>query len=169
MSRGPYPLRPFLPADTMSLRELFAQSIEELTQEDYSEDQRVAWASTAEDAVAFGARLGAMVTLVAMEEGEHLGFGALKDNMVLDMLYVHPFRAGEGVGTTLADALEKIAANRGAKTITADVSDTAAIFFERRGYLPVRRNTVEIDGAWLANTTMCKELKPMSAATGASA
>ena len=168
MSGGPYPLRPFLPADTMSLRELFAQSIEELTQEDYSEDQRVAWASTAEDAVGFGARLGGMVTLVAEAEGEHLGFGSLKDNTVIDMLYVHPYHAGEGVGTTLADALEKIAANRGAKTITADVSDTAAIFFERRGYLPIQRNTVEIDDMWLANTTMRKELKPIGAARPAS-
>jgi len=48
-----YPLRPFLPADTMALRELFAQSIEELTQEDYDEDQRAAWASAAEDAAEF--------------------------------------------------------------------------------------------------------------------
>ena len=38
-----YPLRPFLPADTMALRDLFAQSIEELTAEDYNEDQRLAW------------------------------------------------------------------------------------------------------------------------------
>ena len=38
-----FPLRPFLPADTMALRDLFAQSIEELTAEDYDEDQRLAW------------------------------------------------------------------------------------------------------------------------------
>ena len=48
-----YPLRPFLPGDTIALRELFAQSIEELTADDYDEDQRVAWASTAADAEAF--------------------------------------------------------------------------------------------------------------------
>ena len=54
-----FPLRPFLPADTMALRDLFAQSIEELTAEDYDEDQRLAWISTAEDADAFAKRLAA--------------------------------------------------------------------------------------------------------------
>jgi putative acetyltransferase len=153
-----YPLRPFLPTDTLGLRELFAQSIEELAQEDYTEDQRAAWASRAEDAAAFGERLGSMVTLVVEQEGEPLGFGSLRSNSVLDMLYVHPFYAGEGVGTALADALERIAANRGAQSITADVSDSAAIFFEGRGYVPQERNTIEIDGEWLTSTTMRKEL-----------
>ena len=44
MTLHTYPLRPFLPGDTMALRELFAQSIEELTQDDYDEEQRAAWA-----------------------------------------------------------------------------------------------------------------------------
>ncbi len=54
-----YPLRPFMPADTMALRDLFAQSIEELTAEDYNEDQRLAWVTAAEDAEAFAERLQA--------------------------------------------------------------------------------------------------------------
>ncbi len=60
-SAADFPLRPFLPGDTMALRELFAQSIEELTQDDYDEDQRIAWVSAAEDADAFSERLGAIV------------------------------------------------------------------------------------------------------------
>ena len=50
--RPTHPLRPFMPADAIGLRELFAASIEELTQDDYDEDQRAAWASLAEDAQA---------------------------------------------------------------------------------------------------------------------
>jgi putative acetyltransferase len=160
-TRPTHPLRPFMPADTMALRELFAASIEELTQDDYDEDQRVAWASAAEDAQAFAKRLGSMVTLVVMIEGEYAGFGSLKDNTVLDMLFVHPYHAGEGVGTALCDALERIAAARGATEITVDASETATPFFEDRGYVATRRNSVPIDDQWLTNTTMVKKLTPV--------
>lgn len=153
-----YPLRPFLPADTMALRDLYAQSIDELTVDDYDEDQRIAWASTAEDAGEFRSRLANMLTLVVQLDGEYLGFGSLKDNKTIDMLYVHPDYAGEGVGTALADALEKIAAARGTEAITVDASDTAVPFFERRGYIATQRNSIPRDDQWLSNTTMVKRL-----------
>lgn len=163
MSAPAYPLRPFLPADAMGLRELFAQSIEELTQDDYDEDQRAAWAATAEDAQAFAKRLGSALTLIVQIEGEYAGFASLKDNKIIDMLYVHPFHAGEGVGTALCDALEKLATARGSEAISVDASDTAETFFESRGYAPVRRNSMPLDDQWLSNTTMTKPLKPATA------
>jgi putative acetyltransferase len=153
-----YPLRPFLAADTMALRDLFAQSIEELTAEDYDEDQRVAWAATAADAEAFAARLGAMVTLVVQVDGAYAGFASLKDNTIFDMLYVHPHYAGQGIGTALADAVERLAQARGAKEITVEASDTAEPFFEDRGYQATQRNMVPRDDLWLTNTTMKKRL-----------
>ena len=94
-----FPLRPYLPGDTMALRELFAQSIEELTQDDYDEDQRIAWASAAEDANAFAKRLAQSLTLVVQLDGEYLCFASLRDNKIIDMLFVHPYYASEGVGT----------------------------------------------------------------------
>lgn len=153
-----YPLRPFLPADTMALRELFAQSIEELTAEDYNEEQRVAWAATAEDAQAFANRLGAMVTLVIQVDGEYAGFASLKNNNQFDMLYVHPHHAGEGIGAALADAVERLARGRGATEITVEASDTAEPFFEARGYEATQRNMLPLDDQWLPNTTMKKRL-----------
>ena len=153
-----YPLRPFLPADTMALRELFAQSIEELTADDYDEDQRVAWAATAADAEAFAERLGGMVTLIVQVDGEHAGFASLKNNDTFEMLYVHPHFAGQGVGRALADAIERLAQARGAKEITVEASDTAEPFFEGRGYVGSQRNMIPRDDLWLPNTTMKKQL-----------
>ena len=160
-----HPLRPFLRSDTPELIELFAQSIEELTQEEYDEEQRLAWASAAADAQAFGGRLAGMVTLVVMADEDYAGFGSLKDNTHIDMLYVHPFFAGEGVGTTIAEALERIAAGRGASEITVEASETAVMFFEGRGYVATQRNLMPRNDQWLSNTTMKKSLEP--AATGA--
>jgi putative acetyltransferase len=158
-----FPLRPFLPADAMALRDLFGQSIEELTVDDYDEDQRLAWAASAADAGEFRARLGGMLTLVVHLDGEYLGFGSLKDNKTIEMLYVHPDFVGEGVGSALAGALEKIAEARGAEAITVDASDTAVPFFEARGYAAVRRNSVPREDQWLSNTTMVKPLKESKA------
>ena len=151
-----YPLRPFLRADTAALQDLFAQSIEELTADDYNEDQRLAWVSTAADAEQFAERLGAMTTLVVQVDGEYAGFASLKDNSIFEMLYVHPYFAGQGVGAALADAIERLAQGRGAKEITVESSDTAEPFFEARGYEATPRNMIPRDDLWLPNTTMKK-------------
>ena len=74
------------------------------------------------------------------------------------MLYVHPSVAGQGVASMLVDALEKLAGARGAKILTVDASDTAEPFFKKRGYVAKQRNTVTVNGEWLANTTMQKTL-----------
>jgi putative acetyltransferase len=74
------------------------------------------------------------------------------------MLYMHPTAVGQGGGTMLLDALEKLSAARGAKRLTADVSDVAQDFFKKRGFTARQRNTLQIGGEWLANTTMEKAL-----------
>ncbi len=151
-------LRPFLTEDTPVLAAIFAASIEELTGDDYNEAQQEAWASVAEDEEEFGKRLASELTLVATLQNSPVGFAALKGADHIDMLYVQPGAAGQGVGSMLTDALEKLAGGRGAKSLTVDASDNAQKFFAKRGYVAKQRNTVTINGEWLANTTMQKTL-----------
>jgi putative acetyltransferase len=151
-------MRPMLPTDVPLLAEIFRASIEELAADDYSEAQQEAWASAADDEEAFGARLAGELTLVATHAGAAIGFAALADNTRIDMLYVHPAAAGQGVATMLCDALEKLAAARGSKELSVEASDTARGFFERRSYVAKTRNTVTLGGEWFANTTMVKPL-----------
>src|SRR5579862_2942511 len=151
-------MRPLLPDDVPLLAEIFRASIEELTAEDYSEAQQEAWAETADDLDAFAARLTAELTLVATFAGSPVGFASLADNTRIDMLYVHPAATGQGAGAMLCDALEKLAAARGAKEISVEASDNARGFFDKRGYVARTRNTVTLGGEWLANTTMTKPL-----------
>jgi putative acetyltransferase len=151
-------LRPMLPTDVPLLAEIFRASIEELTMDDYGETQQEAWASAADDLEAFGAKLAGELTLVATFGGAAVGFASLADNTRIDMLYVHPAAAGQGAGALLCDALEKLAAARGAKELSVDASDTARDFFEERGFSAKTRNTITLGGEWLANTTMTKPL-----------
>jgi putative acetyltransferase len=151
-------LRPFLAADTPVLAAIFVAAVEELTGEDYSEAQQEAWASVAEDEEQFGKRLAGELTLVATLQNSPVGFASLKGADHIDLLYVHPSVAGQGVGSLLCEALEKLAGGRGAKSLTVDASDNAERFFAKRGYVGKQRNTVTVDGEWLASTTMQKTL-----------
>ena len=151
-------LRPFLPADVPMLAAIFVASIEELTGDDYSEAQQEAWAAAAEDEEAFGKKLAGQLTLIATIQNAPVGFASLKGADHIDMLFVHPSVAGQGVASMLVDALEKLAGARGTKTLTVDASDTAEPLFRKRGYTPKQRNTVTVNGEWLANTTMQKTL-----------
>jgi len=139
------------------LAEIFRASIEELTADDYSEGQQEAWASTADDEEEFARRLGDQLTLIATMNGSPIGFASLANNETIDFIYVHPAVAGQGAGTMLVDALEKLAAARGGKRLTAEVSETAQDFFKKRGFKATQRNTVQVGGEWLANTTMEKQ------------
>jgi putative acetyltransferase len=151
-------LRPYLPADAPLLREIFRDSIEELTADDYTVAQQEAWASVADDVADFGKKLSGQLTLVAILEGSPVGFAALEGKDKIGMLYVHPAATGRGVGAMLIDALEKLAGSRGAPKLTVDASDSARAFFEKRGYIAQQRNTVSVGDEWLANTTLHKQL-----------
>ena len=151
-------LRPYLAADTPMLAVIFTAAVQELTGDDYSEAQQEAWASAADDEATFGARLASELTLIATMQNSPVGFAALKGADHIDMLYVHPSVAGQGVASMLCDALEKLAGGRGAKKLTVDASDNASEFFKKRGYVATQRNTVIVNGEWLANTTMQKTL-----------
>ena len=151
-------LRPFLAADTPVLAAIFVAAIQELTGDDYGEAQQEAWASAADDEEQFGKKLAGELTLIATLQNSPVGFASLKGADHIEMLYVHPSAVGQGVGAMLCDALEKLAGARGAKNLTVDVSDNAQGFFLKRGYVGKQRNTVTINGEWLANTTMQKTL-----------
>ena len=161
-------LRPFLGADTPVLAAIFVAAIEELTGEDYSQAQQQAWASAADDEEAFGKRLAGELTLIATLQNSPVGFASLKGADHIDMLYVHPTAVGQGVASMLCDALEKLAGARGAKSLTVDASDNAQAFFAKRGYVGKQRNTVTVNGEWLANTTMQKTLADAAAPGGQS-
>jgi putative acetyltransferase len=154
-----------LPSDGPVLAAIFRASIEDLTAEDYSPAQAAAWMAAADDEDAFAAGLAKDLTLVATLAREPAGFASLKGKDHISMLYVHPGATGQGVGKSLCDALEALAASRSAKTITVDSSDTAQGFFAHRGYTAMRRNLVMINGEALGNVSMTKTLPARAAAT----
>ena len=159
-------LRPFLPADVPMLVAIFVAAIQEQTGDDYSEAQQEAWAAVVEDEETFGKKLASELTLIATVQNAPVGFASLKGNDHIDMLYVHPSVTGQGVGAMLCDALEKLARARGTKNLLVDAGDNALDFFKKRGFVARQRNSVTVNGEWLANTTMQKALGDEEAGRG---
>src|SRR5262249_61416175 len=62
-------MRPFLPADTPLIADIFRASVEELTADDYNDAQREAWASGADDEEELGERLGKQLTILGLIGG----------------------------------------------------------------------------------------------------
>lgn len=151
-------LRPMLPDEAMLLAEIYRASIMELTSDEYEEEQQEAWAALADDLEAFAKHLAGPVTIVATLGGAPVGFGTLESADKIGLLFVHPAAIERGVGTLLADALEKLSAGRGSETLSVDVSDTAYDFFSKRGYTAQQRNSERRGEEWLSNTTMKKTL-----------
>ncbi|MHA1517949.1 MAG: GNAT family N-acetyltransferase [Alphaproteobacteria bacterium] len=161
MSTAPNPelaLRPALPDEAPLLAEIFRASVLELSGEDYAEEQQEAWAAAADNDALFAKRLADQVTIVATLGGAPVGFGSLENNNKIGFLYVHPAAVERGAGAMLADALERLAAGRGAEALSVEASDTAYDFFAKRGYLAQQRNSVQCGNEWLSNTTMKKTL-----------
>ena len=147
-----------LPDDVPVLAAIFVAAIDELAEDDYSDDQREAWASAADDEAAFGKKLSGQLTLVATLESSPVGFASLQGGDHIEMLYVHPSASRQGVATALCDALERLATARGAQKLTVDASDTAHELFKKRGYGDRQRTTLTIGDEWLTNTRMEKIL-----------
>jgi putative acetyltransferase len=156
-------LRPFLPTDAPVLAQIFRDGIAELTGEDYDEAQQAAWIACADDEALFTNRLATALTLIATindsRNNSPVGFISLKGKDHIDMLYVHPSVAGEGVGTLLCDAIIKLAQARGATLVTTDASDTARPLFEKLGFEAKYRQTVEVADEWLGSTRMEKRFE----------
>ncbi len=111
-------------------------------------------------------RLEEATTIVVDVDREPAGFASLKDDSILDMLYVHPYHAGTGIGTALCDALETLAKGARAAAITSRLRRRRSSFFEARDYTATQRNSVERYGEWLATTTMKKTLNDEPAGRG---
>jgi putative acetyltransferase len=158
-------LRPYLPADRETLAILMQASIEELAVDDYTTDQRDAWAAYAEGE-AFAKRLGTGLTLVALDDDQDIvGFAVLLENRAIAHVHVHPDLIGNGIGRTLVEALAKLAGARGAEVLLADATDNARGFFMRLGYAEKARATVPFGDEWLGATTMELVLKAPKGAT----
>ena len=144
-------LREYIPSDCAQLAELFYQTVHSVNAKDYTKEQLDAWATGEVDLQAWDASFRAHKTIVAVKNGEIVGFGDMDETGYLDRLYVHKDYQGQGIASAICDELERFAAG---KTITTHASITAKPFFQHRGYRVVCKQEVIRRGVALTNLVM---------------
>lgn len=150
-------LRPLGPGDAASVLAVFRAAIAG-TALHYSPAQRRAWAAGLPDMGEWRARLARLEGVLAEVDGMACGFMALGDGGYLDMAYVRPEVARQGLGRTLHDAVCDIAAGRGVPEMTTHASLAARPFFEALGWQVTAAETVQRDGQALRRFAMRRDL-----------
>ncbi|MFK7970341.1 MAG: GNAT family N-acetyltransferase [Bacteroidia bacterium] len=151
-------LRTAIQSDLKGLKDLFLKSIQQACKNDYSPAEIAVWTATAHNQERWQTMLETQYVLVAEIDGRLAGFGTLKGSDYLDFMYVHPDFLRRGVAGKLLQALEEKAHMRGSTILVSDISITARPFFEKSGFVVLRKNHNERDGEVLVNFRMEKKL-----------
>ena len=166
-------IREYQSADCKEIAELFYQTVHTVNAKDYTKEQLDVWATGIVDLKKWDRSFGEHDTVVAIEDGQIVGFGDMDDTGYLDRLYVHADYQRKRIASAICDRLErkrleqdrqeqdwmeqKEAEQTGGKKITTHASITARPFFEKRGYRVVKEQQVNRQGIYLTNYVMEKE------------
>ncbi len=133
--RGSIQLRRYGAADAAATWEVFHAAVRHTARARYSAAQAAAWAPDEVDADRWARRRAAAWTLVAVNDEQVVGFADLTDAGELDMLYVHPDHAREGVATRLLAAVVTEAKHRGLLRVEVRASRPLQPLLERLGFV----------------------------------
>ena len=152
-------IRRFRFGDEPVLRAVFRASVHGLACRHYSAAQRAAWAPLDHDAARWAQRMQALQPWVAEASGGAVaGFADLQPGGYIDMFFVAPAFARQGVASALMAHIHAQAAQQGLSRLWADVSLAAEPFFAARGFAVEERQAVERAGVVLHNARMGKAL-----------
>ncbi len=151
-------IRAYNSADCAELAKLFYDTVHAVAIKDYTQMQLNVWASGKVDLSAWDISFLENHTLIAEQDGTVVGFGEIKNDGYLNMLYTHKDYQGKGIATAIVAVLENTAKLQGITTITTHASITAIPFFEKRGYMVVRANKVIRENVELTNFLVEKNI-----------
>jgi putative acetyltransferase len=154
-----FTIRPWTPADTEELGEVFRRSVREVASKDYRQAQIEAWVQAPGEITTWSDRMQNRTTFVAEENGRLIGFIQCEPPDHIDMTYVHPERQRMGVASALLAALENQAKERGVKLLNVEASVTSRRFFEYHGYVVLTPQIVQARGQDFLNYRMSKRLR----------
>jgi len=99
-----------------------------------------------------------MAGFVAMQGDTPVGFMTIDRTGLIDLAFVAPDMARQGIGAQLYEAVEDRARSLGVSLLTTDASKAAKPFFTRRGWTVAAEQSVVRRGVELTNYKMHKVL-----------
>jgi putative acetyltransferase len=151
-------LRPYRsPDDAPATFAVFQAAVRQTAAALYDQEQIEAWAGPADaDLTGWDVRRREAATVLAESDGEVVGFSDLRDDGLVDMLFVHPRAGGRGVARMLVEAVQADARSRGLTVLRTFASRSAKPAFERLGFTVVeyRPDNVARNGVVVPNYEM---------------
>ncbi|PJZ84740.1 GNAT family N-acetyltransferase [Leptospira harrisiae] len=144
--------------DLFQLQDLFAESILNVCNKDYTEAQINKWTSGSKDGKRWEEIINQQLVIVAELNQSIIGFGTLDRQNCIDLLYVSSTYLRLGIAKQIYLRLEKDAIERDVKKLVSHVSITARPFFESLGFELVRENLIKRDDVELKNYTFEKNI-----------
>ena len=151
-------LRFALLSDLPKMQKLYAETIQAVCINDYSQQQIDVWKTTAENTERWTNVVNEQLAVVAEKNHKLIGFGTLRDGNYIDFFYIHKDFQGQGIADKILSQLETHALKSGNFNLTSDVSITAKPFFEKKGFLVVKEQKNLRKGVELINYKMSKTL-----------
>jgi putative acetyltransferase len=148
----------YTPDKAMEVIELFQGSVHTVGKQFYNPEQLEAWSPTTPDYNAWHNYLDSIKPELAVENDKVLGFLGFEDTGHVDRLYVHKDYQRRGVATQLYRYIEILALNNNIDKLFTEASYLAKPFFERMGFVIIKKNDVCRDGILLNNFSMEKVL-----------
>ena len=145
-------IRNYQSSDCKALADLFYHTVHVINVKDYTQKQLEAWASDDIDLEKWNQSFQEHDSIIAIKHGIIIGFGDIDKTGYLDRLYVHKDYQRKGVATAICNQLE----SRNFEKIITHASITAKPFFEKRGFIVIKKQEVERKGIFLTNFLMEK-------------
>ena len=124
--------------DAAEICALLRQSIVELCIGDHKNDPEILekWAGSKTPALIELWACEEQSTMLVAQEGSHiLAVGAVTDDGVITLNYVHPNARFQGISRALVGALEECAVQKGCSQCTLSSTGTAKRFYQSCGYI----------------------------------
>ncbi|WP_301861107.1 GNAT family N-acetyltransferase [uncultured Megasphaera sp.] len=144
-------IRPYRPSDCPVLIDLFYHTVHTINIRDYSHEQCCVWATGTEDAVVWNRSFLAHYTIVAEIGNIIAGFGDIDKTGYVDRLFTHADYQCQGIASAICNTLESAVS---VNTIITYASITARRFFEKRGYIVIKKQKQYRQAVCLTNYLM---------------
>lgn len=129
-------LRPYGPADALTLHALFREAILVGAAGHYTAEELAEWAGPPEVPDGWDEHHAENVTVIAEDAGRITGYMMMHPDGYLDMAFVRPERRGTGTADLLYRAIQAAARERGLGRMTVLASRLMERFLGRRGWRP---------------------------------
>jgi putative acetyltransferase len=156
-------VRPYRDADLGSVIALLRESVHQLAAPYYTQPQLEAWAPRIPDLEQWRARLGSLRTLLAVDNASVAGFLSFEPNGHIDLLYVHPAYARQGVASALFRHIESDLPNT---ELFTEASLAARPFFLHHGFHIAQEASVMVRGSSFQQCLMRRSVVAQQADPG---